>query len=81
MVHPVKICVVANSELQTHFKCGGCGKIFTTRDEKLGFRLMKIHMEKTHQAVIGNTKVKEESVEEIARKSGVNSSKAKVVRY
>jgi predicted DCC family thiol-disulfide oxidoreductase YuxK len=79
MVRPTKICVVAGSNPHTTLQCKGCGKTFKTRDEKQGLRFLKIHMEKTHQALMGNAIERKKTVEEIARGHGVN--KAKVVRH
>ena len=80
MVRPFKYGT-ADGSIFTTLKCSMCGKTFKTRDEKQSLRFMKIHLEKTHQALAGDTVEREETLEEMAQRNGVNSSKVKIVRH
>jgi hypothetical protein len=65
--------------------CEVCKKEFTSRQEKIAKRFMKIHMEKTH----GTTDFGErgsplsyfDREKECAQRSGINPSNVKIVRH
>jgi hypothetical protein len=81
----MKVVAISTESKQSTYYCLDCKKEFSTRDEKIAQRFLKIHIEKTHG--ITNSKQREpnlslfEKDRECAQKSGLKPSNVKIIRH